>query len=262
MAREDNTETGGTSGHTDTSQKTGKHGIFPQTRWTLVQQMQNPAITQIGSDALNQLCQEYWQPVYIYIRSWGKSSADAEDLTQGFFAMILSRGSLDFVAPEKGKLRTFLLVALKRYLAGEHHRDSALKRGGGNTPISIDLEWEDGGPKIEIASNASPDVLFDRQWALTVLDQVVAQLKDDYSSDGKGEVFEALRFTISQAAAKRPLAEVAAHLGITEGAAKVASHRLRQRYRQILTGVIAETVESEDAVREEIGYLMSVFQKG
>ena len=174
--------------------------------------------------------------------------------------MILSRQSLDLVAPEKGKLRTFLLVAVKRFLANAHHRESAQKRGGGQAPLSIDAEWTQGhSKKIEPAGNESPDILFDRQWALTVLDRALAQLKQNYSSAGKEQIFDALKFTISPSGAKRPLSEVATELGLSDGAAKVASHRLRQRYRQILQEVIAETVDTEEAVDEEIRYLMRVF---
>lgn len=250
------------SSKADLPDQSSHGGIFPQTRWTLVQQMQDPAATQVAADALNELCQIYWHPVYVYVRSWGKSAADSEDLTQGFFSMILSKQSLDLVAPDKGKLRTFLLVALKRFLSNEHHRENALKRGGGSKPVSMDIEWAEGTPKIEIASHQSPDLLFDRQWALTVLDRVVRQLKESYSTAGKGDVFEALKFTISTEGAKRSLAEVATELGISEGAAKVASHRLWHRYRRILTEVIAETVDSEEAVREEIGHLLAVFRNG
>jgi RNA polymerase sigma factor (sigma-70 family) len=222
--------------------------------------MQNPQASKIGSAALNELCQIYWKPVYIFIRSWDKLPADAEDLTQGFFSMILSKQSLDFVAPEKGKLRTFLLVAVKRFLANAHHRESALKRGGGQKPISIDAEWTIGqGKKFEPEGGDRPDALFDRHWALTVLDQALNQLSKNYAADGKLPVFDALKFTISPSAAKRPLAEIAAELGISAGAAKVASHRLRQRYREILQEVIAETVDSDAAVDEEIRYLMSAF---
>ena len=221
--------------------------------------MQDPDASEVGVDALNQLCQIYWRPVYVYIRRWGKADADAKDLTQGFFAAILSKGSLDSIARDKGKLRTFLLLALKRFLANEYERESALKRGGGQKPISIDEEWTDGNSKIELTSPESPDLLYDRQWALTVLERVVIQLKQVYAKDGKQEVFDALRFTISPSGTKSPLADVAVALGISEGAAKVASHRLRQRYRQMLQGAIADTIVSEQDVEEEIRYLMGVF---
>jgi len=225
-------------------------------------QMQDPESTQLGVQALNDLCQIYWRPVYTYIRSWDKSPADAEDLTQGFFSMILSRQALNSVAADKGKLRSFLLVVLKRFLANAHERESALKRGGGQRPISIDAEWADSfTKKIEPAGGESPDVLFDRQWALTVLDQAIGQLRKSYVSGGKELVFDALLGTISPSGAKRPLADAAAELGISENAAKVASHRLRQRYRQALQEVITETVESEESIDEEIRYLMSIFTR-
>ena len=159
-------------------------------------------------------------------------------------------------------MRTFLLVALKRFLSNEHHRENTLKRGGGHKHVSMDIEWAEGAPKIEIASYESPDLLFDRQWALTVLDRVVTQLKENYATAGNLPVFDALKFTISTEGAKRSLAEVATELRISECAAKVASHRLRQRYRKILTEVIAETVESEESVQEEIGHLLAVFRDG
>lgn len=236
-----------------------KQGFFPQTRWTLVLQMQDAEASRVAVDALNQLCQMYWQPVYVYIRTWNKSDADAKDLTQGFFASILSKGSLDSVAPEKGKLRTFLLVAVKRFLANEHERESALKRGGGNQPISIDAEWADGRFRAEPASHESPDVLFERQWALTVLERVVSQLREGYAAKGKAALFDALKFTISPGAAKRPLAEIAADHGISESSAKVVSHRLRQRYRKMLHDTISDTIAPDGEVEEEIRYLMGIF---
>ena len=222
--------------------------------------MQDPQATQLGANALNELCQIYWQPVYIYIRSWNKSASDAEDLTQGFFTKILEKNSLDLVGPDKGKLRTFLLVAVKRFLANDYHRENAQKRGGGQQIVSIDAEWTGSHSKrVEPAGGESPEVLFDRQWALTMLEQAIGKLRQSYVSGGKEQAFEALLGTISPSATKRPLAEIAAELKISEGAAKVASHRLRKRYRQILQEVIADTVESDEAVDEEIRYLMSVF---
>jgi RNA polymerase sigma-70 factor (ECF subfamily) len=235
-------------------------GFFPQTRWTLVLEMQEAESTQASADALNQLCQIYWRPVFVYIRSWGKSVDDAQDLTQGFFAMLLSKQSLSAVAPDKGKLRTFLLVALKRFMANAHAQASALKRGGGEVPISIDEEWMGKHSVPQMASHDAPDKLFDRQWALTVLERAMGQLKEVYVADGKADVFEALKFTISPDRAKRPLTDVATELGISESAAKVASHRLRKRYRERLQATIADTLGNEEEVEEEIRYLMEIFR--
>ncbi len=221
--------------------------------------MQGPGSTRQSARALNELCQLYWHPVYAYVRTWGKSPADAEDLTQGFFSMLLSRKSLDLISPEKGRLRTFLLVSLKRFLATEHQRASAQKRGSGLVPLSLDFEWAEGHFHPEAATHTTPDILFDRQWGLTVLDHVLTRLREHYESEGKPEIFDALRSTISLDAGKRPLADAAAELGITEGAAKVAAHRLRKRYRKLLEETIAETVGSEDSVQEEIFHLMNAF---
>ena len=152
--------------------------------------------------------------------------------------------------------------ALKRYLANAHHREMAQKRGGGKLAVSIDAEWaENHSKKIELEGGESPDVLFDRQWALTILDQAIGQLRDSYASGGKVEVFDALLGTISPRASKRPLAAVATELGISESAAKVASHRLRKRYRQALQEIIADTVNSEEDVDNEIRYLMGAFSR-
>lgn len=251
MGSEDNTPTAGS-----------QPGLFPRTRWTLVMQMQEEAASDAtGIDALNELCQAYWRPVYGFVRSWGKSDADAQDLTQGFFTSILSKGSLHEVAPEKGRLRTFLLVALKRFMANDHERQQALKRGGGQAPVSIDADWAANHVPAALASEDSPDLLFDRQWALTIMERAMSELRKVYASDGKEAVFEQLKFTISSQGHQRPLAEVATDLGISESAAKVASHRLRKRYRDTLHAIIADTLSDSDEVDEEIRYLMEVFRR-
>ena len=260
MGRDEDENFGTSAGDALKSGGAPSQGMFPQTRWTLVQQMQDPALTCAGADALNELCQIYWKPVFSYVRSWGKSPTDAEDLTQGFFAMLLSKRSLSDVAADKGKLRTFLLVALKRFLANEHHRENAQKRGGGQRPLSIDADWAESQPRIDPADKITPDLQFDRQWALTVLNQALTKLEDNYASNGKREVFEVLKFSISPSEASVSIAEASARLGISESATKVASHRLRKRYRQALAEVIGETVDGEQAVQEEIAYLLSVFR--
>lgn len=236
----------------------GEGGAFPQTRWSLVvaarQSDGEPA-----QRALAELCEIYWHPIYVYARRRGQSPADAEDLTQEFFARLLSKDYLASADGNKGKLRTFLLVAMQRFMAEQWKRSSALKRGGGAVCLSIDTERAEHALEAELASDLSPEVLFDRQWAMTLLESVIEELRGDYVQSDRTEVFDQLRHLLLTNEATRPYRELGEGIGLSEGAVKVAVYRMRQRYRQLLHERIADTVSSPDEVAEEIRHLFGLF---
>jgi RNA polymerase sigma factor (sigma-70 family) len=207
--------------------------------------------------ALATLCKTYWYPLYAFVRRQGHAAHEAEDLTQEFFARILEKQYLDGVGPEKGRFRTFLLVCLRRFLANEWDRQRALKRGGGRAPLSIDFADADARYRLEPAHELTAERLFERRWALTLLEQVLAGLAAEMRRSGKGELFDALKVYLAASTSAPPHADVAGRLNMTEGAVKVAVHRLRGRYRQLLREEIAKTVGDEAEVEEEIGRLFA-----
>jgi DNA-directed RNA polymerase specialized sigma24 family protein len=214
-----------------------------------------------AAEALAELCRSYWKPVYAFLRHQGNSQHDSEDLTQGFFAMLLNRGSLTKVCEEHGRLRSFLLTAVKRFAASEHERACALKRGGRALHLTLDSGEAEQAFQVEPATQVTPELLFERQWALSLLNSVLATLQSEYARDGRGHVFEALRDRLSAEGDPDALARVAERLRMTEGAVKVAVFRLRQRYRRLLQEEIAKTVDSADEVNAEIAHLFKVFSR-
>jgi len=226
---------------------------FATTHWTIVlNAARSDSIC--GPDALAQLCQTYWYPLYAYIRRRGESPADAEDLTQGFFARLLEHNSLADVRREKGKFRSFLLASLNHYLSDQWDRQRAQKRGQGRV-ISLEAAPAEARWSREPADTLTPDKLFERKWAMTVLEVIVQRLQREYESPGKGSLFMALRFSIAGEKADEPYAKLAADLGLKEPALRVSVHRLRQRYRQLLREEIARTVATEAEIDGEIQHL-------
>jgi RNA polymerase sigma-70 factor (ECF subfamily) len=212
-----------------------------------------------SAEALETLCRTYWFPLYAFVRRQGRTPEDAQDLTQEFFARLLQKGYLKSVAREKGKFRTFLLVALKRFLANEWDRQHALKRGGFTPVLSIDQELAESRFKAEPVHNVQPDQLFDRQWAMTLLDQTMKCLEEEYVSTGRARLFEALRGLIAKEDSGMSYLEIATKLNLTEAAVKMAVYRLRARYRETLRAEIAQTVSSEEEIEEEIRHLFVAF---
>ena len=231
---------------------------FPVTRWTIVAAARGQGDE--AQRALNELCGLYWPPVYAFLRRKGKSPADAEDLTQGFFAELLARGSLDSVAEVHGRLRTFLLKAVTRHMSHEHEKANAAKRGGGVPLLRLDFELAEGRFIPEPGHHITPDLEFERQWALSLLDRALAESRANEVLANRGALFEDLKGLISLDAATTSYAEIAARHGMSEGAVKVAAHRLRQRFRNALRAAIAETVATEEEIDDEIRHLFSVFQ--
>ena len=230
--------------------------IFVTTRWTQVLHAAQSDTTSAHA-ALEQLCQAYWYPLYAYVRRRGYAPPDAEDLTQGFFARILKLNSLAQVGREKGKFRTFLLASMNHYLADEWDRASAQKRSAPRT-ISLDAAMAEGRYANEPADRLTPDRVFERRWALTLLENVVQRLCGEYKAAGQGALFMETRFAITGDKNAVPYGEIAVRLGMTEEALRVAVHRLRQRYRRALHEEIAQTVADESEVAEELNCLRQI----
>jgi len=233
---------------------------FPSTHWSVVLAARDEE-TKVAHQALSALCGVYWYPVYAYARRLGKKPEEAEDLTQEFFARLLSKRYLDAADREKGRLRTFLLTAFKRFLAKEWHKEHAQKRGGGERPLSIDAAWAEDRYTLELPDHVTPEDLYEQQWASNLLDRVLNDLQARYAERGKGELFEALKTSISGDARSESYVEIGGQLGMSEGAVKVAVHRLRKQYRELLRTHIAATVDSRGDIDEEIRHLFQVFGK-
>lgn len=234
------------------------NACFLTTHWSVVlsaQEKESPA----SRAALETLCQTYWFPLYAYARRFGHGAHDAQDLTQAFFARVLEKDYLAAAAREKGKLRTFLLVAFKRFLANEWDRQHAQKRGGFAPVVSIDQPLAESRFASEPADHLQPDVCFDRQWALTLLERATSRLREEYVGSGRARLFEALSGVLIKDEQSLSYAQIAAQLHLTEAAVKVAVHRLRGRYRELLRAEIASTVSSPEEIEEEIRHLFSVF---
>ena len=232
--------------------------IFATTHWTVVVAAGGRATAQ-AELALEELCRTYWYPLYAYVRHRGYSKPDAEDLTQGFFAAFLRRNYLSGLDAEKGRFRAFLLAAMKHYLANEWDRAGRLKRGGGEAPLSLDWQSADTRYQIHPADALSPDKLYDRAWAVTLLEQVIGRLHDESVSAGKEAVFAALKPFLMVGKQALPTASAATALGLSEGAVRVAVHRLRRRYRELLRAEIAQTLADPGQIDEEMRALLGAF---
>ena len=231
---------------------------FVTTHWSLELSARNQDSSK-SSDALEALCRTYWFPLYAFVRRQGRSPHDAQDLTQEFFTRLLEKGYLNSATQEKGRFRTFLLVALKRFLANEWDKQHAQKRGGSARIIPIDPELAESRFVAGPAHELQPDLLFDRQWAVTLLDHTMTRLRDEYISTGRAKLFELLRGCLAKDESALPYTEIAARLNLTEPAVKMAVQRLRARYREILRAEIADTVAGPEEVEEEIRHLFSTF---
>ena len=208
-----------------------------------------------GRNALGVLCQCYWSPVYFYTRRRGCNPHDAEDLTQAFFARMIERDGFRKATPERGKFRSFLLIALKNFLADEHDRAMALKRGGGQKIVSFDAEDAETKYRREPVDHQTPDKLFDKRWAMALIDRSLKRLGQEFAEAGKADQFKELRHYIVAGAEPRPLAEAAIRLEMSEEAAKKAVQRLRRRYSEIVRGEVGQTLLSDVEIDEELQYL-------
>jgi RNA polymerase sigma factor (sigma-70 family) len=234
--------------------------VFATTHWSVVMSAEGGDDTGARA-ALERLCQTYWFPLYVFVRRRGYSAPDAEDLTQEFFARLLKHHWLAKADRSKGLFRSFLLMAIKRFLANEWDKARAQKRGGGVSLRPLVLDAAETRYAGEGASTTSPEQEFERQWALTLLDKVLEGLREEYKQQGKMRLFEALKACLVGASEMQPYTTLAIELGMSEGAIKVAVHRLRERYRERLKGEIAGTVASAHEGEEELKHLFRVFAR-
>ena len=232
-------------------------GSFHTTHWTMVLAAREKDGT-VAREALASLCSTYWYPLYAFIRRNGVAPHDAEDLTQEFLYRFLERHSLGSVHPAAGKFRSFLLTCLKNFLANEREKASAQRRGGGRPPIPLGSADAQARFAAEPADSRTPESLFDRRWACTVLEKTMAELRREYGAAEKSDLFEALQGFLPCGQGNWSRAELAAKRGMSAGALDVAIHRLRQRFGALLREQVAQTVSSDAEVEEEIRYLITV----
>jgi RNA polymerase sigma-70 factor (ECF subfamily) len=251
--------TSSSQGERDSTPPPQGNAVFATTHWSVVLTAGTSDTTRAHA-ALANLCQTYWRPLYAYVRRRGYAAHDSEDLTQAFFARLLERKDVATVNPERGRFRSYLLGAMNHFLCDEWDKARAQKRGGGRV-VHLDttmLEEMQGGATNE---SLSPEKLYDQRWAITVLEEVHARLRSEQRAEGKGEQFEALRFCLMGERSTVPYAEIASRLGMTEGAVKVAVHRLRRRYRILLREFIADTVATPDDIEDELQHLLKALSK-
>jgi RNA polymerase sigma-70 factor (ECF subfamily) len=234
---------------------------FATTHWSLVAAAKGDESSQtLAREALEELCRAYWYPLYAFVRSRGYSAVDAQDLTQAFFAQIIETGGFASADRERGRFRSYLLGAMKHFLANEWHRAQTQKRGG---QVQF-IEWDALDPEARYAGASeqadNPDYLFDREWALQTTAGALQALRDEMVKAGKSEQFDALKGSLS-GQDESPRDQIAARLDMSVGAVKVAVHRLRQRYRQLLRAAIAETVSNETDLDDEMRYLVAVLRR-
>jgi len=229
---------------------------FVTTQWSAVLAAAGSDTTQARS-ALEQLCRNYWPPLYAYVRRVGYPPEDAQDLTQEFFTRLLSQNMVGKADPERGRFRSFLLASLKHFLANEWEKARAQKRGGGVHLIPLGFDTAETHCAGAVAPDESPDRAFDRQWALALLDLVLARLRREYTDSRRGDLFLGLKDTLAGGRSEIPYRKLGAQLALSEGAVKAAAHRLRRRYRELLREEIANTVSGPAEVEEELQQLFA-----
>ena len=234
------------------------HGAtFATTHWSVVLAAGDRDTPQAAA-ALETLCRTYWYPLYAYVRRRGYSAEDAEDLTQGFFARLLQKNYPAEADRAKGKFRSFLLLTLNHFLLDERARAHTLKRGGGQVFISLDQPTPEDRYRLEVAENLSPETLFERRWAQTLLDQALLRLRAEFATAGKAEHYEVLKTFGPGEQTTLSYAEAAGRLGVSEGTVRMMIHRLRQRHRELVREEIAQTVSTAAEIDEELRHLIAV----
>jgi RNA polymerase sigma-70 factor (ECF subfamily) len=228
---------------------------FATTRWSLVA-VAGQGCSPESREALATLCQIYWYPLYAYARRLA-SAHDAQDLTQAFFAELLEKDYLRAADPQRGKFRSFLLTAFKHFLSRQRERACAQKRGGGRSPLALDFQAGEQRYRLEPADHVTPEMVYERQWALGILEQTLARLRQEMASAGKEKFFECLKGALEGEGTQQSYARIGEELGISEQAVKVAVYRLRRRYQELLRAEIAQTVASPEEIDDELRALFA-----
>lgn len=236
-------------------------GSFPATRWTLVSRLQGPA-TPDAAQALDAICAAYWYPLYVYARRFGLDEPDAKDAVQDLFAKMIAGNRFALADAERGRMRTFLLTALKNQIGMTREKQQAAKRGGADTIVSLDMTDAEGRYIHEpMSTDATPEQAFERKWALELLQAAKADLRADYVADGRERLFDLLASALDEGERWSGYESVSEKLQMNEGAVRTALHRLRKRYRDMLFKQVRETVEHDEDVTAEAAYLMQLFSR-
>ena len=231
---------------------------FTTTHWSVVLEAQGESPA--AQEALENLCRTYWRPIYSFVRRQGVGPEEAEDLTQAFFALLLERKGLDRVRKEKGRLRSYLLVSLKNFLADERSRAMAIKRGRGQRVVSLEELRDKEGVNVEPADTLTAEQIYERRWALAVLEQVLSRLEEEYRRANSAPVFDRFEKLLTNEPNRPSQADIATQLGMTENAVKQAFHRFRQRYRLLFREAIAHTVAVPGDIEDELRHLVTVLR--
>jgi len=240
------------------SESQERAGVFATTHWSVVLAAGQEDTPQ-STAALEKLCRIYWYPLYSYARRRGYSPEDAQDLTQGFFARLLARHSLESVRPEHGRFRCFVLTALKRFMVNDQEHASAAKRGRANVHIPFDTLEAEERYSLEAVAQHTPDKLFDRAWAVRIMETALAGLQEEYRLEGKYKQFQTLKQYLGRGEKEMTYAAAGLELGLSEGAVKVAVHRMRRRYRDLLREQVAQTVSTAANLEDELQSLKKAF---
>ena len=242
------------------TERSSQHGsvAFTTTHWSVVLEAQGESPA--AQEALEKLCRIYWRPIFAFLRRQGIGPTEAEDLTQGFFALLLERRNFDAVRKEKGRLRSYLLTSLKHFLVSEHRRAVTLKRGKGQRPVRLDELSGTERSDMEPADPLSADRIYERRWAVTLMEQVLRRLKNEYDTAGNTELFDSLKQLLADDGEAPSRAQIALRLGMTENAVRQAFHRFRHRYQVLLREEIAHTVAIASDIEDELRHLISVLR--
>jgi RNA polymerase sigma factor (sigma-70 family) len=231
---------------------------FATTHWSVVLAAQGPSPA--AEEALEKLCRTYWRPIYGFVRRQGVGTEEAKDLTQGFFALLLERRDLDAVRREKGRLRSYLLTALKHFFASEQRRALAIKRGKGQRLVPLEELSAIERTEMQPTDHLSADRIYERRWASTLMEQVLRRLKEEYCTAGNAELFDLLKQLLPDEPGAPSRSEIAARLGMTENAVRQAFHRFRHRYQVLLREEISHTVTIASDIEDELRHLIAVLR--